>query len=285
MSSQLRIISWNTAHRVGRVDAQAHALLSHSPDLVALQEVTSNTVGVLTQTLKEGGLIHSVYSNPPSKPPSRSYGVFIASRFPIEPLTPFSIPWAEKALSVSVSGNDRALEFHTVHIPNGSGNQWTKIETLEGVYAGLAKHSQVPRLLCGDLNTPKLEFPTGEVITWAQEVSPDGTIRTLSRFRGGSGSRWDTGERQVLTGLAEFGIRDVYRSLHGYGVPEFSWVLNRKGKSVRRRFDHIFASLLPVECIYLHPWREAKLSDHSPIEVLLSMHSSQQGTAAEHPAR
>lgn len=275
MSSQLRIISWNIAHRVGCVKAQAHALLSRSPDLVALQEVTSSIVDILTHTLKEGGLVHSVYSNPPSKTGPQSYGVFIASRFPIELLTPFSIPWDEKALSVRVSGSEHTLEFHTVHVPNGSGNKWIKIETLEGIYEGLAKHSHVPRVLCGDLNTPQLECATGEVITWAQKIAPDGTIRTKSRIRGGSGSRWDNGERQILAGLAEFGLRDVYRSLHGYDIQEFSWALNRKEKSIRRRFDHIFASLLPVECIYLHPWREAKLSDHSPIEVLLSMHASQ----------
>ena len=206
MNAQLRIISWNTAHRRDRAEAQAHALLSRSPDLVALQEVTSKTVETLRQILTEGGLLHWLYSDPPSTPTPRSYGVFIASRFPLEPQTPFSIPWQEKALSATASGPGQSIELHNVHVPNGSAHGWTKIETLEGIYNQLAKRSSVHRILCGDFNTPQLELPSGEVITWAQRVRVDGTIRTKRFTRGGPGTRWDSGERQVLTGLAKYDL-------------------------------------------------------------------------------
>ena len=264
----LRIISWNTAHRKNRAEKQTEALLSRSPDLVTLQEVTSGTVDVFRRILRAGGLKHAAFSNPPSNPVSRSYGVFVASRFPLQSLPSFSIPWPEKVLSVVVSIGEHAVELHTAHVPNGSGNQWIKIETLEGLYAGLAKPSKTPRILTGDFNAPQYELPSGELVTWAQKVMPNGTVRTRKQFRGGSGIRWDEGERQVLSGLAEFGFRDAFRLLYGYDVAEYSWAMQRKGKSIKRRFDHVFASLQPVECNYLHEWREAKLSDHSPIETV-----------------
>ena len=93
-------------------------------------------------------------------------------------------------------------------------------------------------------------------------------MNTLRRFRGGSGERWDAGERNVLQGLAEFGLRDAYRMMNPYGGDaDYSWVLSGKEVSRNRRFDHVFASpdLKPVACRYLHEARERGLSDHSPI--------------------
>ncbi len=88
--------------------------------------------------------------------------------------------------------------------------------------------------------------------------------------RGRPGGEWDTGERQVLTGLADFDLADVYRLLHGYAPVETSWVLKQAGREVGRRFDHVFASreLLPLACEYLHDVRLSGLSDHSAIEVI-----------------
>ena len=268
---QLRVISWNTANRKKRAQDQADSMISRSPDLVTLQEVTCKTVNTLRESLEGGGLVHTSFSEPISDPRSRSYGVLIASRFPLEPLPSLPVPWPEKVMSVIVSVHGRAVELHTAHIPNGSNNGHIKIETLEGVYSGLAKESTTPRILTGDFNTPQAEFPTGEVVTWAQRVSRDGTVRMKRKLRWDClPADWDRGERQVLTGLGEFGIMDSFRSLHGYGVSDHSWVLKwRSGIKAQRRFDHILSSLRSLECRYIHEWRENKLSDHSPIEAVL----------------
>jgi hypothetical protein len=61
--------------------------------------------------------------------------------------------------------------MHTTHIPPGVTNGWTKIEMLAGVYRELAHPSVIPRMLCGDFNTPQLELPTGEVMTWGQRIN------------------------------------------------------------------------------------------------------------------
>lgn len=179
----------------------------------------------------------------------------------MEPLTSLHVPWPEKVVSVLVRAGDLDLELHAVHVPPGSSNGWVKVETLEGICGGLARASARPRVLCGDFNTPQCELASGRVVTWAEEATADG-VRRASRIEGGSGERWDAAERAVLTGLAGHDLPDVFRLLHGYGVEGFSWVLTRKGRQVKRRFDHVFASrsLRPQECSYLHAWREERCS-------------------------
>jgi exonuclease III len=92
-------------------------------------------------------------------------------------------------------------------------------------------------------------------------------IRIKSRFRGGQGTRWDAAERNVLAGLAQFGFRDAFRSIHGYTVNEGSWFATRGGREIKRRFDHIFVSsgLVIRSCQYLLECRSEGLSDHIPI--------------------
>jgi exonuclease III len=107
-------------------------------------------------------------------------------------------------------------------------------------------------------------------VTWAQGVHESGRTQVARQIRGGSGARWDAGERNILCGLQPFGMRDVFRSLNGYHVDACSWVARRKDLVRRRRFDHIFASasLKPLSCEYGTAWLEERLSDHAPIEAV-----------------
>lgn len=163
-----------------------------------------------------------------------------------------------------VSAPNGEIELHTTHIPPGVSNGWTKIEMLEGLYKRLARSSEDPRILCGDFNTPREESPD-RVITWAQRVKKDRSV-VLRKERG---KRWDDGERNVLTGLAEFDLVDVFRRIHPHDFEAFSWKANN-GRV--RRFDHVFASarLNPVQCEYLQGPRKRGLSDHTPIEVVFN---------------
>jgi exodeoxyribonuclease III len=164
--------------------------------------------------------------------------------------------------------------MHNVHVPNGSDNDWGKVEVLEAVYHGLSglswnRHSVV----CGDFNTPRCELPSGQIVTWAQYEDDAGHYRLARRITGGSGLRWDTAERNILSGLHVFGMRDVFRSLHGYEVEACSWMMRRKKLTRPRRFDHIFATnrLKSTTCEYLSAWREDGLSDHAPIEAVFTV--------------
>jgi len=111
--------------------------------------------------------------------------------------------------------------------------------------------SGVPRVLCGDFNTPRRELPDGEVITWAQTEA--------GRLRRTRGARWDAAERDVIEGLAALDLPDVYRQLHGNGPQTASWVQKRSATRTERRCDHVFAtpSLRASAFDYRYEWREA----------------------------
>lgn len=100
------------------------------------------------------------------------------------------------------------------------------------------------------------------MVTWGQRIKKDGSIKVEKGH-----NRWDSGERNVLVGLAEYDLVDVFRLLNGYELDEKSWFMMRKGVEFSRRFDHVFSSrsLKWVDCGYLHEMRKRGLSDHSPI--------------------
>jgi exonuclease III len=269
----MRVLSWNTGGRVRRANQQLAAIRERRPDVVCLQEVRRSTVDVLKEGLSAGGLIHTLDSllsgdDAAYESPSRQTGTLIASRWPLHALPGPDIPWSEKALATLVESPAAKIEVHTAHVPNGSSNGWVKIDTFNRIYKRLASNSGVARILCGDFNSPQLETRGGRVITWG-EHEVDGQFVCWGRYRGRTGEEWAMGERSVLQGLAEFDLHDVFRGLHGFGVQAFSWYLRRQGKTIGRRFDHVFASrrFSVRGCDYLHALRKAKLSDHSPIEA------------------
>ena len=95
-----------------------------------------------------------------------------------------------------------------------------------------------------------------------------GKPRLKKNFRGGSGKRWDQAERNLFENLKSVSMQDGYRKIHSYKTHEYSFAIIRKGKvAAKRRFDHFFMSndIIISEIIYLHSYREKKLSDHSPI--------------------
>lgn len=272
----LRLISWNVNARRRQATAQVAALAEREPDIVALQEVTPTTVALLRDAFSVAGLSHAVDSlslAPQSFTPAgpRRYGLLTASRYALTHFLPppCPVPWPERVLSLTATTPSGFVEIHNTHVPPGVSNGWVKVEHLAGLYEGLAHISTSQRILCGDFNTPQLELPDGEVVTWAQRVGPDRRWRVARRFRGGTGAEWDAAERRVLSGLAEHDLHDVFRQLHGYEISEASWVHERRDMVVRRRFDHVFASaaLRPIRCRYLHEVRITGLSDHAPLEV------------------
>ena len=130
-----------------------------------------------------------------------------------------------------------------------------KVETCEALFERLARPANRHRVLCGDLNTPRLETADGEVETFASN-------HPLWE------ERWDAAERSLLVGLAEWDLHDAFRGLNGYDRRDVSWVMNtRSRRKAGHRLDHVLASrsLHPVWCDYEHGWREAGLSDHSAI--------------------
>ena len=258
----VRLITWNVARRVEALAAQAAAVGEREPDVLALQEVTGRTLPLWEAACVTLGLrrvactLHDADAARRPAGPRRT-GVLLAARAPLEPLPGLlPVPWGETALAGRVDG----VEFHAVHVPNAANGQ-IKPLTLAAVRAGLAARSG-PRVLCGDLNTPRREAPDGTVWSFAR----DGRGR-LREERAGF---WDESELGVVPGLRELGFTDAFRALHGYGAREPSWTWQRiSGHAGGWRLDHVFCSaeLEPVACTYHHDWRDGGLSDHSALEA------------------
>jgi exonuclease III len=258
----MRLLSWNVARRVTRLQEQSAAIADRSVDVLALQEVTKRTLPIWREACVQLGLPHVLASlddaEPRREPASRRQtGVLIAAPTAVKVAARLAPPWAETA----IGGLAEAIEVHCVHVPNAA-NGWIKIQTLEAIRAGLADAPAGPRLLCGDLNTPRRELPDGTVLSFARD--------STGKLRPERGERWDAGELGVVPGLREIGYVDVFRALHGYSRREPSWTWQRRaGHSGGWRLDHIFASaeLRPIRCSYHHDWRDRGLSDHSALEA------------------
>ena len=178
-----------------------------------------------------------------------------------DPSATLPVPWAETAVAAVAVTAHGPVEIHCLHVPNAA-NGWVKPHTLQAVRTGLENAPPVARVVCGDLNTPRRELASGEVVSFARD--------SRGRLRAERGSEWDEAELRVVPGLSDLGYRDAYRSLHGYGSREPSWTWQRiSGHAGGWRLDHLFTSaeLEPAACAYHHAWRDEGLSDHSALEV------------------
>lgn len=281
-----RVITWNLAARSGRVKLQAAALLERAPDAVTLQEVKSTTVASLLDELASGGLHHALVATPDeaSKDKSRQICVVMASRFPLERLSSFTLPWPEKALGARIQLADRAVDVFTVHMPPGANHGWFKVECFQAVYAALATPCSHARVLTGDFNSPIAELPTGQVMCSGMRLTRDGRWIGQRSRKGNDGQQWADGENLVFTGLHDHDLHDVFRRVHGWELAEFSIEMRWRSTVTRRRFDHIFAShaLQPVSCAYLHALRTSGLSDHSALEATFIASNSPTPVRANH---
>jgi endonuclease/exonuclease/phosphatase family metal-dependent hydrolase len=255
------------ARRRARIVEQVTALAAREPDVVALQEVTRRTVPVWRRAFALMGLAHvrsSLDDADPVRSPAsrRTTGVMLASRSPLTDLPEvLGVPWTETALGAVTETTVGPVELYCIHVPNAA-NGLVKVETLHAIRRGLAAAEPMPRVLCGDLNTPRRELPDGTVISFARD--------SHGRLRPDRGPDWDAAELGVVPGLQDLGYRDAYRALHGYGATEPSWTWKRIAEHDSGwRIDHIFASaqLRPIACRYHHAWREEQLSDHSALEA------------------
>lgn len=262
----IRLITWNVARRTTRLPEQVSALAEREPDIVALQELTRTTLPLWRHAFELMGLIHirasAVSGDATGAESGRRTLVLIASRMALEEADePLPVPRRESALSVLVHAASGALEVNCLHVPNAA-NGWVKVETLKAVRHGLETPSRAPRVLCGDLNTPRRELPDGTTISFARD--------SRGRLRADRGLEWDAAELGIVPGLRDLGYHDAYRTLHGYTSRSPSWTWRTiAGHNGGWRLDHTFVSppLAPLACQYHHEWREQGLSDHSALET------------------
>jgi exodeoxyribonuclease III len=258
----VRLVTWNVAGRVSRQPEQADVVARLGADVVALQEVTSRTLPLWRAALEAAGYAHCDCALPRERPAGRrALGVLTAAREPARRLpSPDGVPWPERVLCCRVGD----VEVVNLHSPIAPAPDLAKVRTHEAVAAYLATPGDGPRILCGDLNTPRRELPDGEVLTFAHD--------SAGRLRPERGERWNRAESALVRGLRDLGWVDAFRELHGYGAREASWTFaqDRGGW----RLDHVLVErLAPVSAAYAHDWRRAGLSDHSALVVDLSPRS------------
>jgi endonuclease/exonuclease/phosphatase family metal-dependent hydrolase len=169
----------------------------------------------------------------------------------------------EKILHTTVDIDDWILEIWNVRAVPGSMHGEEKIKILGNTFDRIVKGSRSPCVLTGDFNSPARELADGTTIPWRYE--DEGEVAEL----------WVEAELNVLCGLTERGMVDVFRELHGYGdldVLDVSHAtrtddpLSVPPADVRgKRFDHVIASsdLNPRECRY--DQGGFTCSDHAPL--------------------
>jgi exonuclease III len=229
---------------------------ARADDVICLQEVTPTTISTWTGALEDEGYEVAVSPYPVEPAGSRRLAVLIASRSALEPHEPHAeLPWPERHLAVTTQVDGVAAVVHTLHAPLSSKPDRAKVRTLEALHATLTA-TDGPAIVTGDFNTPSYESREGEIQTFARTRS--------GKIRPAYGARHDRAELLLIDDLPkEHGWLDAFRSLHGYGRRDRSYMfVNRK---FGWRLDHIVVSpaFEPVACEYVHEWREDRLSDHS----------------------
>ncbi|HZU40408.1 MAG TPA: endonuclease/exonuclease/phosphatase family protein [Solirubrobacteraceae bacterium] len=250
-----RLLSWNVAGRVKRALEQLERVRDSAADIVCLQEVSPATEAFWRRALSAHGWPHvEVGPLAPARAAGRSrlLAALTAARHPLEVLAVAGLPWPERVLATRVE----ALEIVNVHSPISQRPGLVKVLTHEAVHAHLMA-ARGPRLVCGDLNTPRKEHSDGRVWTFARTQH--------GKLRPERGERWDAAELALIKGLEPAGFRDAFRARHGYDVRELSWEWPRWGGGYR--LDHLIVSAeVEVDAIsYVHAWRKEGLSDHSAL--------------------
>lgn len=255
------VLSWNTQGRVRSVPEQATAVAQRPADVVALQEIRVTALAAWQEQLAALGYVHQAASltDTARRAPERRLGVLVASRTPVHALPPIDeLPWPERHLAVRTELDGELVELHDLHAPISQKAEQVKVRTLETVFGVLAPPSELPRILVGDLNTPRYESREGEVQTFARTRS--------GQLRPDYGERHDDAELALIVALRAHGYVDAFRELHGYERRDRSWLYphGRMGY----RIDHaIVRGLRVVACEYEHGWRDAGLSDHAGMWV------------------
>lgn len=255
------LVSWNVAGRRSRLDAQAEGVLRLSPDVICLQEVTPTTARSWVERLEKAGFSAAVAPLPAVREGSRPLGVLTAARdsFSVEPVE--GVPWPERVHAARVG----ELEIVNLHSPVSSKPGLVKVLTHEAVFRHLSSGAG-PRLVLGDLNTPRREMPDGRVWTFARTRA--------GRLRTERGERWDAAEAGLIRGLEPHGFRDAFRALNGFVSKEPTWEWPRSGGGYR--LDHLIVSdeVTVTACSYRHDWRrEGRLSDHSALVAEITIQS------------
>ena len=268
----MKIITWNTAGRTTKIEAQFKALIALKADIVCLQEIQSGGDEIWQMVLSvDYPYITSSkgFADFRSKTGPRKYHNMIASKFPIEPNIELSkyVPWFERLLVVYLPICN--VNIATTHIPPGVSNGWKKIDFFEGLFRLVSENRLI---LTGDFNSPQKEFIDGGILTWGQRINSKGFPYIRKKILGKNGQRWHEGEYNLLRGIETIGYCDYFLKLNGSEQLAYSWV-TPSNREIKYRFDHMIGpeNIEVLSAEYSNHFIDKKLSDHAPLIVELDI--------------
>lgn len=265
------LLAWNLNFRTAEV-LEPIRRLRKRPTVLALQEVSVGQFEAIADGLLELG--YTVLDSCDPTATEKRYGniVAVTAGTPAARVPTQGFPWPQLVLHARLRTDAGPLSIVSVHIPNGSGNGWRKIDALEALGETVLRCAGEPLVIAGDFNEPQFALQDGSVVTWGQELE-DGRWVTWDSWSfdgvSGTGERWDSAVRWFFERSEESGLRNAFWLSHGQGEMEASHVTTR---GADRWFDHIFVSrhFAVDSCDYLHEWRTDGYSDHSPLRASLS---------------
>src|SRR5918998_3150961 len=99
MADPLKLLTWNVAGRLSRLDEQAGRVLAHDAGVVCLQEVIPNALPRWTEHLGAAGYTVVASAVAPDAPRVNRLGVLVAARHPIVFAgAGLAVPWPGRLL-------------------------------------------------------------------------------------------------------------------------------------------------------------------------------------------
>ena len=268
----MKVLTWNINFRTAEA-LEPLLGLSPLPDVITLQEVTHEHADAVSARLKDRGY-DSVYSGT-LKSSEKRYGNVVAARKLEEVRIPANsrFPWPQLVCHAAVEADAGSVHVVTVHVPNGSGNGWKKIDTLDALRQLVLGLKGEPLVLTGDFNEPRYAMQDGQVVTWGQEESGGRWEVWDGEWTDANGvtaewSRWDRTVRWFFENPDESGLRNALWEADGRGAMEATHF----SRGNPRWFDHVFVSehFRVDDCTYFHAFRDDGFSDHSALLAALS---------------
>lgn len=273
-STPIQVMTWNVNRREACVLDTLKDLAQL--DVLTLQEVTDRHRPDFEKYLRSRDFDCSADSH--RRTGGKDYGnlIAIASRLTIDPNKPRypseNLPFPEALVQASVSVSGGSFLVINVHIPNGSGHGWKKIDTFEALNNVVREAEGKAWLVAGDFNEPQYTLQDGLIVTWGQEQEASGRFVCWKSWEDQNGRcdlgvKWDGAVRWLFDKHDEHRLRHAYWEVHGHGALAVSHV--NRGQA--RWFDHIFVSrdFRVEQCEYLHELRLERYSDHSPLRAKL----------------
>jgi exonuclease III len=224
-SGHLSILTWNINLLTGTASTlEPLERMSPRPDVVTLQEVGLDRATEIIARLRDMGYAGVEYSGHPEAS-EKHYGNVIAARAQLTLCDPAALgfPWPQLVEHVLLTLDDKQINVVTVHVPNGEGNGWQKIFTLEALKQLVLTLRGKPLVLTGDFNEPRYALQDGRVVTWGQEQTGGRWVVEDGDWTDEHGvtaewARWDRTVRWFFEGSAQSGLRNAFWDVAGLSM-------------------------------------------------------------------